>query len=59
TAALIRGEDGPEWLQAMGLAGRFVATDGQVLRAGGWPEPAPEPAPGPEPDPGSAPDPAP
>ena len=40
TAALIRGEDGPAWLEGLGLAARFVATSGQVVRAAGWPEPA-------------------
>lgn len=39
TAALIRGDDAPGWLDELGLAARFVAADGTVVRVGGWPEP--------------------
>ena len=39
TAALIRGDDAPAWLESLGLAARFVAADGAVVRVGGWPEP--------------------
>jgi thiamine biosynthesis lipoprotein len=40
TASLIRGEDGPAWLDRLGIAARFVRTSGRVVRAGDWPEPA-------------------
>lgn len=40
TAALIRGDDAPAWLESLGLAARFVAVEGAVVRVGGWPEPA-------------------
>jgi thiamine biosynthesis lipoprotein ApbE len=40
TAALIRGEDGPAWLDRLGLASRFVRASGRVVRAAGWPEAA-------------------
>jgi thiamine biosynthesis lipoprotein ApbE len=40
TAALIRGESGPGWLDELGLSARFVAQDGGILRVAGWPEPA-------------------
>jgi FAD:protein FMN transferase len=39
TAALIRGDSGPAWLDGLGLPGRFVGVDGTMRRAGGWPEP--------------------
>jgi thiamine biosynthesis lipoprotein ApbE len=39
TAALIRGESGPAWVESLGLAARFVGHDGHVLRLAGWPEP--------------------
>jgi thiamine biosynthesis lipoprotein len=39
TAALILGHEGPGWIEAHGLAARFVAEDGLVLRAGAWPAP--------------------
>jgi thiamine biosynthesis lipoprotein ApbE len=41
TAGLIRGLDAPEWLDGLGLAARFVAQDGTVVRVGGWPAPLP------------------
>lgn len=40
TAALIRGEVAPAWLDSLGLAARFVDESGRVERAGGWPEAA-------------------
>jgi thiamine biosynthesis lipoprotein ApbE len=40
TAALIRGEDGPAWLDRLGLAARFVRTSGRVVRVARWPEAA-------------------
>ncbi|HEX2625691.1 MAG TPA: FAD:protein FMN transferase, partial [Candidatus Limnocylindrales bacterium] len=39
TAALIRGDDGPAWLDGLGLAARFVSIAGAVVRVGGWPAP--------------------
>lgn len=39
TAALIRGDDAPAWLESLGLAARFAAVDGSVVRVGGWPAP--------------------
>jgi thiamine biosynthesis lipoprotein ApbE len=39
TAALIRGESGPEWLAELGLPARFVRVNGAVRRVGGWPQP--------------------
>lgn len=40
--AFLLGDDGPAWVAARGLQGRFVADDGIVL-AGGWPESAEQP----------------
>jgi thiamine biosynthesis lipoprotein len=40
TAALIRGDDGPAWLERLGLASRFVRKSGSVVRAAQWPEAA-------------------
>ena len=37
-AALLLGERGPEWLEARGLAGRFVAASGQVTCNDPWSE---------------------
>ncbi len=37
TAALVRGERAPAWLDALGLPARLVAHDGAVLRLGDWP----------------------
>jgi thiamine biosynthesis lipoprotein len=45
TAALIRGDDAPAWLESLGLAARFAAADGSVIRVGGWPEPLTNEAP--------------
>jgi thiamine biosynthesis lipoprotein len=38
TAAIVRGEDAPDWLRGLGLPSRLVAADGGVVRVGGWPE---------------------
>jgi thiamine biosynthesis lipoprotein len=35
-AAFLLGEDGPDWLDARGLAGRFVAADGEVVANEAW-----------------------
>jgi thiamine biosynthesis lipoprotein len=35
-AALLAGENGPRWLDARGLAGRFVAADGEVTCNAAW-----------------------
>jgi FAD:protein FMN transferase len=39
TAALVLGDSGRDWLEGIGLPARLVATDGQIVRIGGWPEP--------------------
>lgn len=39
TAAVIRGEDAPDWLERLGLAARLVDQEGSVLRVAGWPTP--------------------
>ncbi len=36
-AAFLLGDDGPEWLEQRGLAGRFVSSR-EVVLAGNWPE---------------------
>lgn len=41
-AALILGDDGPAWLDARGLAGRFVGHDGRVVLTHAWERRAPE-----------------
>jgi thiamine biosynthesis lipoprotein len=41
TAAIVMGPAAVAWLQATGLAARLVATDGAIVRVGGWPEPLP------------------
>ena len=41
TAAIIRGEAAPDWLEALGLPARLVRTDGRVERTAGWPEAVP------------------
>jgi thiamine biosynthesis lipoprotein len=38
TAAIVRGEEAPAWLESAGMPARLVATDGSVLRIGAWPE---------------------
>jgi FAD:protein FMN transferase len=35
-AAFLLGEDGPDWLDAHGMAGRFVAHDGATVANGAW-----------------------
>jgi thiamine biosynthesis lipoprotein len=35
--AFLLGEDGPGWLERRGLAGRFLARDGETVLAAGWP----------------------
>jgi thiamine biosynthesis lipoprotein len=40
TAAIVMGPAAIAWLEAAGLGARLVATDGSVVRVGGWPEPA-------------------
>ncbi len=37
TAALVRGERAPRWLERLGLPARLLAHDGGVLRIGRWP----------------------
>jgi thiamine biosynthesis lipoprotein len=39
TAALVLGDRGRDWLEGIGLPARLVATDGEIVRIGGWPEP--------------------
>ena len=36
-AALLRGDDGPTWLAAHGLAGRFRRPSGELVLSEGWP----------------------
>jgi len=41
TAAIIRDERAPQWLESLALPARLVGTDGSVVRTTGWPaEPA-------------------
>jgi thiamine biosynthesis lipoprotein len=40
-AAFLLGEDGPEWLDRRGLAGRFLWADGTALLNGSWQQAAP------------------
>jgi thiamine biosynthesis lipoprotein len=40
TAAVVLGEDAPDWLDDHGVSARLVAVDGTVLRLGAWPGPA-------------------
>ena len=42
TAAVLRGEDAPDWLASLGLPARLVAADGRVVTVAGWPEAEPE-----------------
>jgi thiamine biosynthesis lipoprotein len=37
TAAIVRGEDAPEWLAELDLPARLVRPDGDVLKVGSWP----------------------
>ena len=39
TAALVRQDRAPAWLEQLGLPARLVAHDGEVLRLAGWPPP--------------------
>ena len=41
-AALLLGADGPAWLDARSLSGRFVSHDGHVTHNGFWSARAPE-----------------
>lgn len=38
TAAIVRGERSPEWLESLRLPSRLVREDGTVVRVRGWPE---------------------
>jgi thiamine biosynthesis lipoprotein len=38
TAAVVRGERAPAWLEELHLPSRLVAADGSVVRVGAWPE---------------------
>jgi thiamine biosynthesis lipoprotein len=38
TAAIIRGEGAPEWLESLLLPARLVGLDGGVVHVAGWPE---------------------
>jgi len=38
TAAIVRGESAPRWLEDLGLPSRLVAVDGGILEVGGWPQ---------------------
>jgi len=38
TAAIIKGEAAPAWLESLGLPARLVLPEGSVVRVGGWPE---------------------
>lgn len=38
TAAIVRGERAPAWLDELGLPARLVRLDGRVVSRGGWPE---------------------
>jgi FAD:protein FMN transferase len=37
TAAIVRGDTAPAWLDALGLSSRLVQPDGTVVRTSGWP----------------------
>jgi thiamine biosynthesis lipoprotein ApbE len=37
TAAVIRGSDGPDWLNGLGLPARLIAFDGRTVTVGSWP----------------------
>lgn len=41
TAAIVMGDAALDWLATTGLAARLVATNGDVVRIGGWPAPGP------------------
>ena len=38
TAAVVLGEEAPDWLAARGLPARLVSPDGSIVRVAGWPE---------------------
>jgi thiamine biosynthesis lipoprotein len=38
TAAIVRGEAAPAWLQSRGMSARLVRSDGDVVRTCGWPD---------------------
>jgi FAD:protein FMN transferase len=38
TAAIIRGDRAPGWLEGLGLPARLVGADGSVVRTTGWPD---------------------
>lgn len=40
TAAIVMGDDAPDWLRDHGLAARLAMDDSEVIRLGGWPEPS-------------------
>lgn len=37
TAAIVRGEDAPAWLEQLGLPARLVSADGEVVTVAAWP----------------------
>jgi thiamine biosynthesis lipoprotein len=39
TAAIVRGERSPAWLESLRLPARLVRPDGSAVRVGGWPDP--------------------
>jgi FAD:protein FMN transferase len=39
TAAIVKGEQAPRWLESQGLPARLVRPDGRVLLTRGWPAP--------------------
>lgn len=41
TAAILKGEDAPRWLERLGLAARLVRPDGSVASTSRWPEETP------------------
>jgi FAD:protein FMN transferase len=38
TAAIVRGDTAPRWLESLGLAARLVRPDGDIVAVAGWPE---------------------
>lgn len=38
TAAVVLGDEAPDWLERQGLPARLLATDGSIARVAGWPE---------------------
>jgi thiamine biosynthesis lipoprotein len=41
TAAIVRGDSAPAWLERLGLAARLVRADGAVAATSRWPEETP------------------